>query len=114
MFFSGSDFSKPNPFLEPETIKTTELILERYGKHFRFAVSGFYNDINGLITQGTDPADGKVQFSNLQNVRGEGVEAGIEGRLAYGIESRVAYTLQNSSEERMKDTLPNSPRHLAK
>jgi outer membrane receptor for ferrienterochelin and colicins len=114
MFFQASDFSKPNPFLKPETIKTTELILERYGKHFRFAVSGFYNDIDGLITQRTDPADGKVQFSNLENVRGKGMEATIEGRLANGIEGKVAYTLQHSLSERMKDTLTNSPRHLAK
>ncbi len=114
MFFQAGDFSKPNPFLKPETIKTTELIFERYGKHFRFAVSGFYNDIEGLITQWMDPVDGKVQFSNLESVHGKGVEATIEGRLANGIESKVAYTLQNSFGDRMRGALTNSPRHLAK
>lgn len=114
MFYGASVTNKPNPFLQPETIKTTELILERYGKHFRLAVSGFYNDIDGLIAQRIDPADGKIQFSNLENVRGKGVEGAIEGRLANGIEGRFAYTLQNSTSERTGDSLSNSPRHLAK
>lgn len=114
LFYGASITNKPNPFLSPETIKTTELILERYGKHFRFAVSGFYNDINGLISQRLDPADGKIQFSNLENVHGRGVEAAIEGRLPNAIEGRVAYTLQNSLSERTRDSLSNSPEHLAK
>ena len=114
LFYQASVTNKPNPFLKPETIKTTELILERYGKHFRFAVSAFYNDINGLITQRIDPADGRIQFSNLENVHGKGVETAIEGRLANGIEGRLAYTLQNSTSERTQDSLSNSPRHLAK
>lgn len=114
LFYGASISNKPNPFLEPETIKTTELILERYSKHFRFAISGFYNDIDGLISQGLDPVDGRIQFSNLENVHGEGLEAAIEGRLSNGIEGRANYTLQNSQSERTRDSLSNSPRHLAK
>lgn len=114
LFYQASDSSKPNPFLDPETIKTTEFIFERYSKHFRFAVSAFHNNIAGPISQRIDPADGKLQFSNLESVHGKGIEAAIEGRLANGLESKVSYTLQNSSGERMRDTLTNSPRHLAK
>jgi iron complex outermembrane receptor protein len=114
MFYGASISNKPNPFLKPETIKTTEFVLEQYGKHFRFAVSGFYNDIDGLINQRLDPADDRIQFSNLENVTGKGIEAAIEGRMFAGIEGRVAYTLQDSESERTKDVLSNSPKHLAK
>lgn len=114
LFYGASVTNKPNPFLEPETIKTTELVIERSGKHLRFALSGFYNVIEGLITQRIDPADGKIQFSNLESVHGSGVEAAIEARLSDGIEGRLAYTLQNSTSKQLKDSLSNSPRHLAK
>jgi outer membrane receptor for ferrienterochelin and colicins len=114
MFYEASITNKPNPFLAPERIRTTELILERYGKYFRFAVSGFYNDIDGLITQRLDPADGKIQFSNLENVSGKGVEAALEGKLANGIEGRLSYTLQKSLSERTRDSLSDSPKHLTK
>ena len=114
MFFQAGDFSKSNPLLQPETIKTTELIFERYSKHFRFSVSGFYSDINGLISQRIDPADGRAQFSNVDNVISKGVETTIEGKLTNGIEGRFAYTLQDTRNEQTRDSLSNSPTNLAK
>jgi iron complex outermembrane receptor protein len=114
IFFQSSSFSKPNPLLQPETIKTTELIFERHGKHFSFSASGFYSDMNGLISQRVDPADGKAQFSNLHNVNSRGVETSIEVKLTNGIEGKLAYTLQSSASEQTGESLSNSPTHLAK
>jgi iron complex outermembrane receptor protein len=114
MFFLGGNFSKPNPLLQPETIKTTELLFERYSKHFRFSVSGFYSNINGLISQRIDPADGRVQFSNVDDVISKGVETSIEGKLTNGIEGRFAYTLQVSRNAQTRESLSNSPTQLAK
>jgi iron complex outermembrane receptor protein len=114
MFFLASNFSKSNPLLQPETIKTTELLFERYSKHFRFSVSGFYSDISGLITLRIDPADDKAQFSNVDNVISKGVETSIEGKLTNGIEGRFAYTLQGSRNADTRESLSNSPTHLAK
>jgi outer membrane receptor for ferrienterochelin and colicins len=114
IFFLGGNFSKPNSLLQPETIKTTELLFERYSKHFRFSVSGFRSDINGLISQRIDPADNRVQFSNVDDVISKGVETLIEGKLTNGIEGRVAYTLQNSRNAQTRESLSNSPTHLTK
>jgi iron complex outermembrane receptor protein len=114
LFYQASDITKSNPFLQPETIRTTELVFERYLKRFRFVVSAFYNDIHGLITEVMDPTDGKIHFSNLENVKGKGVETAIEMRLPNGIEGGVSYTMQNSLSERTRDSLSNSPSHLAK
>jgi outer membrane receptor for ferrienterochelin and colicins len=114
IFFRSSGFNEPNPLLKPETIKTTELIFERYGKHVRFSVSGFYSDIKGIISQRIDPADGKAQFSNLNNVNSRGVETSIDGKLNNGVEGKLAYTLQRSASEQTGDSLNNSPTHLAK
>jgi len=114
MFYASSISAKPNPSIAPEEIKSTELIIERYTKHFRFAIFGFYNDIDGLISQRLDQADGRIQFSNLDNIRGKGVETAIEGKAANGITGKASYTLQNSSNEVTHGSLSNSPRHLAK
>ena len=114
MFFQASEFNKSNPVLQPETIKTTELIFERYGKHFSFAVSGFHSSLNGLISQRIDPADGKAQFSNVHNANNKGVETSIDGKLTNGIEGRFAYTLQSTTNDLTGVSLSNSPTHLAK
>jgi iron complex outermembrane receptor protein len=114
MFYASGIAAKPNPSLAPEEIKSTEIVFERYIKHFRFGVFGFFNDIDGLISQGLDPADGRIQFANAENVRGKGVEGMIEARFASGIAGKISYTLQNSWNEVTHDSLSNSPRHLAK
>jgi outer membrane receptor for ferrienterochelin and colicins len=114
MFYGASITNKPNPALEPERIKTTELIVERYSKHFRFALSGFYNEIDALISQRLDPVDGRIQFQNHNGVSGKGIEGAVEGKFSNGIEGRLAYTLQSSFSQHTGDSLTNSPKHLAK
>lgn len=102
------------PSLKPETIKTTEIVLEQYiGRHLRLSGSGYLNRIRGLINQQVDP-DGKVQYANLQAVNGHGLEFEIEGKWSSGFETRAAYTLQRSTVEQTGDILSNSPKHLAK
>jgi len=72
-----------NRALRPETIKTTELVFERYfGKYTSLSASGFYNEIGGLISQTTDPITGLIRFSNTEDVRGgTGLGLTISSRL---------------------------------
>src|SRR6202140_53564 len=61
--------------LRPETIKTTEVVFEKYfWQHASLSASGFYNWIDHLISQRTDPANGLIQFANLGGIRGKGLE----------------------------------------
>jgi outer membrane receptor for ferrienterochelin and colicins len=104
-----------NPNLHPETIKTTELVFEKYfWQHASLSASGFYKRIDNLISQGTDPANGLIHFANLDNVRNRGLEFELSTKRASGWEGRLSYTLQESHSSLSGEPLSNSPTHLAK
>jgi outer membrane receptor for ferrienterochelin and colicins len=106
---------EPNPALRPETIKTTELVFERYfHKYTSLSVSGFYNRISGLISETTDPSTGLIKYANLEDVNGKGLEFQLSEKRPSGWEGRLSYTTQISRSSLDGDTLNNSPKHLAK
>ena len=75
-FFQGLGF-KSNPSLQPETIKTYELILEQYaGAHLRGTASAFYYDLDNLISQRTDPNDDLLSSKMARDVTAYGLELG--------------------------------------
>ena len=114
MFYHTSTASGFIPPPGPETIKTTELVVEQYfGRHIRLAAAGFYNRIGGLIVQQTDAA-GRNLFTNLEQVRGKGLELELAGKSSNGFEGQIAYTVQNSAIQRTGDVLTNSPKDLVK
>src|ERR1700730_3920702 len=52
---------EPSLNLRPETIKTAEVVFEKYfWHHASLSVSGFYNRIDNSISQATDPANGLI------------------------------------------------------
>lgn len=106
--------SKPNPSLVPEKIRTYELVYEQYiGEYLRTSLSGFYYQIDDLITQQTD-TDGLLIYRNMEKVEAKGVEAEVEGKWATGVQARVSYVLQEAKTMDTGELLTNSPRHLAK
>jgi len=112
--YSGFGY-KANPDLQPEGIKTVEVVLEHYlGKHYRFSTSGFYNRINGLINQEVDPADGLFVFRNSQDARATGMELEMEGKWKNGLQGQVSYSFQDSQIHQTGADLTNSPKHMAK
>ena len=114
LFWRQVGVTKANPLLQPETNKTGEVVLERYfGNHFRVASTAFYYDINGLISQETDPADDLLVYNNIDEVRGKGLELEAEGKWPSGLQGRLSYTLQNSRNEHTRMALTNSPKQLA-
>jgi outer membrane receptor for ferrienterochelin and colicins len=111
LYYNSSDTA---PHLNPETIKTTEAVLEQYiGRHVRLSASGYLNRIQGLINQQVD-SNGQINYANLETVQGQGLGLEVEGKSSSGFEGRVAYTLQSSRSEQTGDVLSNSPKHLAK
>jgi outer membrane receptor for ferrienterochelin and colicins len=115
LFFNDGDSQKANPYLDPETIKTYELIYEQYsGDHFRWTAVGFYYKTKDLISQVTDPADGLLFFQNLNEVKAKGAEFELEGKWENGMEGRISYTYQRTEDQGTGKILTNSPKHLAK
>ena len=113
-FFQGLGF-KSNPNLEPETIKTYELILEQYlGTHLRGTASAFYYTLDNLITQRTDPNDDFLVFQNAGRLTAYGGALEMEGKWANGWIGRVSYAYQETKDQQTGARLTNSPRHLVK
>jgi len=126
----GQAFRAPNPYeqfyvtglnfkassnLKPEKIKTYELVIEQYlGDHLRALGSLYQYNISGLISQTTDPTDGLLFFSNVDNITARGMELTMEGKWDSGLEGRVSYAVQRTENDDMNQQLTNSPQHLAK
>jgi outer membrane receptor for ferrienterochelin and colicins len=115
LYYGEGITAKPNPQLKPETIKTSEVVLEQYlGDHVRLSASGFHYRINGLITQQLDPADELIIYRNAGQVESKGLELEVDTKLANGWQGQVSYTLQNTQDQQTGQLLTNSPRHLGK
>jgi outer membrane receptor for ferrienterochelin and colicins len=107
--------TKANPGLQPETIKTYELVWEQsLGKHLRFTLAGFYYDMDNLISLQTDPVDNMLFFDNIQQVTAKGFEAELDAKWPRGIETRISYSYQDAQDQKTGRQLANSPTHQAK
>lgn len=107
-FFELSDIRNQN--ISPEEITTYELVYEQgIGNHLRSSVAGFYNEIDDLIAF-------RATTGNFVNFDAEahGVEVALDGSWARGMRGRASYTYQATRDRLTKQTLPDSPRHLAK
>ena len=113
----GTAFRAPN-FLElalspagqlaPEKITSYELVYEQeIAQGLRSSVSGFYNDMNGLI------AFESGRFINF-DADTRGVELALTGFWTNAIRGRMSYTLQKSESHSRSFNLPDSPEHLIK
>jgi len=112
--YAGTGY-KSNPSLEPETIRSYELVFEQgLGAHLRGSASLFRSEITGLIAETIDPLDGKLYFDNLDAVTSQGVETELEGVWAGGLRGRISYSYADARESQTGQRLSNSPRHLAK
>jgi len=122
----GEAFRAPNPYerfyytgsrtrtLQPERIRTEELVLEHYwGPAYRGTISLYQYDIKRLINQAATPA-GDVYFENLDATHAIGGELEFEAKHASGLLARVSYAHQKAEDVGTGETLTNSPRSLAK
>ena len=104
-----------NPRLGPETIRTTELVLEqtiRPGVQLHASV--YANAIDNLISLVDDPASGLFVFQNAGQSDALGSELGVELKRHDGPSGRLSYAWQRSREHATREPLTNSPRHMAK
>ena len=100
LFWQQSGIGKANPTLQPETNRTSELVLERYlGRHLRVTGTGFYYTVNGLITQQTDAVDGLLVYKNVEAIKAHGLELELDGNWPSGLEGRISYAYQDSRNQ---------------
>jgi iron complex outermembrane receptor protein len=114
LHFQGPVY-RTNPELGPETIHTTELVLERtLPRGVRLNASAYFNDVENLISLERDPVDDLLVFQNAGHNRSVGVEVGLEVKRRQGPSGRLSYAWQESREQPTGELLTNSPRHMAK
>jgi outer membrane receptor for ferrienterochelin and colicins len=107
--------ARPNLALEPERIKTTEVVVEQYvGDHVRVAASAFSYGISNLITRVVDPATGIQSFINAGRIRSNGFEAEAEVKSNLGLQGLFSYAYQSSRDRDTGQKLTNSPAHMLK
>jgi len=112
-FYVGTGF-KSNANLDPETVSTYELSLERsLTDYLRATGSVYFYTIDDLISQETDPSDGLLVFQNGGQTEAEGLEFQLEmdERGFLGVGGRLGYALQRATDERTGSRLTNSPTH---
>lgn len=110
----GEDTQKGNPNLDPEKIKTYEVVFEHYlEKHDYLSVGAFYYTIDDLITQVVDPEDELLFFQNVDKVASRGVELNYKKPFGNGSEASFNYTFAYSVDSRSDTWLTNSPKHVA-
>jgi iron complex outermembrane receptor protein len=115
VYYASPTTQEPNRDLKPETITTYEMIVQQsIGTHWQATASGFYYKINDLISETTDPANGLIQFKNVDQVEAKGASAQLEANWTNGWRGRLSYTFTDVTNIATGEPLSNSPRHLAK
>jgi len=113
LYYAGSG-QEGNPSLRPETVKTTELILEQYLRSdVRLSISGYYYPLRGLISQETDPNNGNIVYQNGQGINMRGVELSLKKASRSGFEAGVSLSLQDAYQLGSSVPLTNSPHVLS-
>jgi iron complex outermembrane receptor protein len=114
LYYTDGDVTqRANPGLDPETIRTYELVLEKYVKDFRLCLSGFYYDVENLISQQND-ASGLMVFANAGRAEGKGIQFEMERKWAGGFSGKFSYSFQEVTSNQDGVEFANFPKHLVK
>jgi iron complex outermembrane receptor protein len=100
----------PSPWLTPEKIVTSEVVLEQVLRPgLRGTATLYQYRIDDLINQQPD-----YTFRNTGSAVSHGVEIEIDGRLFARVDGRASLAHQNTEDGDTGRVLSNSPRNLAK
>lgn len=111
MFWADFSTSKPNPSLQPEHIRTAELVWQRRIRDTgEITVGAFESRINRLISSVTDPLDGLAQYINKERISSRGIEVASKWEVPGVVSGHLGYILQGTREV-SGSRLSNSPRH---
>lgn len=111
---TGTSINRDNPELKPETLHTYEIALEQeLTSVLKTTVSAFRIEAHDLISQQT-LADGSLQFRNVDRVKSDGVEVGVEVHWPGAFRGHLSYSYSDTRDDRTNRRLANSPHHLVK
>lgn len=106
---------KSNPNLQPEKIKTFEVIWEqRLTRDLLGSASVYSYRMRNLIDQCVDPSDDLIYFKNTGRVNASGLELELNARTKMGLSGYVNYVYQNARDADTEEKLTNSPSHIFK
>lgn len=106
---------KLNPDLRSERIETYELIADYFPTNrFRAGASVFEYRFQDLLALSTDPADGRLFFSNIDAARSNGMELEAEWLPEAGGTLKGSASFQSARNGMTGEWLSNSPRRLFK
>lgn len=101
--------------LDPEEIRTYELILEQQLiPGLRGIASIYHNSIDDLIVLDTDPADGLLVLKNQGDAKVKGVELELQGNWETGWQGALSYAYQTAENDSDGSRLSNYPSHMVK
>jgi iron complex outermembrane receptor protein len=86
---------------------------QRWADEWLGTASFYHYDMKNLIDTKIDPVDSLKQFQNLNNVRANGFELEVNGRLKMGLGLNASYSYQDVVDGDTHVKLTNSPSHLA-
>ena len=114
MFYSDGVSVEANPRLQPETIASHNVAIERIlTPTFRVVAEAYYNRLNNLIDQRLDPSTGLLQYLNVNSGTGKGLEFELSAQ-RNRLRGELSYTLQRSIDSDTGAVVANSPLHMAK
>lgn len=100
-----------NLHLEPETIKSYEIVMEQGpGQHFHLVGDVYRNQIGDLMVPNSS---GLLVFQNNGGSRATGVETELDARFASGLQGSASYSYVDVVES-VLSTPSNSPQHMGK
>lgn len=104
-----------SPHLQPEHIQSNEVVLERTLRPWLQATAdAFYNDLQNLIDEAPDPANGLSHFVNDGRDHGRGLELELEAKRESGLATTASYTLTCAMDSIRNTRLENSPLNAVK
>jgi outer membrane receptor for ferrienterochelin and colicins len=106
---------KQSSHLRPEQIKTSEAILEQRLSDDVFCTFSVYRYyMKDLIDQGFDLTDSLLTFQNIQSVKSDGIEVGVQAYFMNNLSGYFNYSYEHSVDEETDSPLTNVPEHLFK
>jgi iron complex outermembrane receptor protein len=104
---------KAHPDLKPETIRTTELVLERrISPTTLFTASAYHINAGRLIDEQLEPESQAYWYDNVGEMESNGVEMAVHMRRPDGIWSRFSISAQDTKSD--GQPADNSPRYAVK
>jgi len=116
--YEEEDYWELNPDLNPEKIRTAEIVWEQCLRDGLFGTVSIYNyrmrDLIDTIDISEALDESLFQYQNVNEVRANGLELELNTRLETGLRGYASYTFQRAEDGETGEKLTNSPSHIVK